>query len=233
MSGKNVIPMIRKRNVFVVGRNYQVETMFSIQKDKANNYYYDILNTPEPKVPDLIVFTGGPDVHPKYYNEKLLAETSFNKDRDNLDEFFWNKFPDTPKVGICRGGQFLNVMSGGAMFQDVNNHGRDHTIRNLLNIEGKFHMNTISVTSTHHQMMIPGPEGTVVAIAVHDKEDRGLATEYLSSVAREKPRFDTEVVWYPKTLSLCYQPHPEYNTLSVTNRLYFFDLINHFFWDKN
>ena len=113
-------------------------------------------------------------------------------------------------------------MSGGAMWQDVNNHGRSHHMTNLLDISDSFKKGQdILVTSTHHQMMIPSDEGEILAFA-------NEATEFISSKKRVRPDYDTEVVWYEKTKSLCFQPHPEYSSeAAMSTRDYFFALLKY------
>lgn len=116
-------------------------------------------------------------------------------------------------------GQLINTLSGGAMWQDVNNHGGSHEIVDLLIFKDK----PFQVTSTHHQMMIPGPKGDVIAIAHR-------ATSFLSAdSSRKKPEFDTEVVYYEHTKSLCFQPHPEngYCIKGSPTNVYFFELLNY------
>lgn len=209
----------RHINVLIVNSNWAVKTMFE-SKDR----YYVLTDTSKTK-PDLIVFTGGADVDPQLYGEKALSRTNINPNRDKEDIQAYKDFFLTPKVGICRGGQFLNIMSGGAMFQHVNNHqSGGHNMLNLLRLKGMPH--TMYVSSTHHQMMIPGDDGEVIGIAMQG--NKGRSDIYLSDKPRNDPKFDTEVVWYPKTNSLCYQPHPEHNL--GENRQYFFSLLQHFFF---
>ena len=112
------------------------------------------------------------------------------------------------------------------MWQNVDNHGSSHLMHNLLNVPG-IEEKSLMVTSTHHQMMVAGPEGEIIGIATSMDKSRGLATKYESYVGRQKPKFDTEVVWYPKTMSLACQFHPEYRQ-HVEMRDYFFKLINYF-----
>lgn len=170
---------------------------------------------------DLICFTGGEDVSPELYQEEPHEKTYNNWKRDIKEMEIFEKYRDLPKVGICRGGQFLNVMSGGSMWQHVNNHGLTggHTMLDLL-----LSKKTVFVTSTHHQMMIPSKEGTVIAIA-------HCATQFESKkTSRKRPKYDTEVVWYKETMSLCYQPHPEYwlsENKNSGNQAYFFNLIDY------
>lgn len=182
---------------------------------------FELVGYNSKKEPDIICFTGGSDVSPHLYGEKTrLMGTYCNPQRDELEEQIFKKYINKPKVGICRGGQFLNVMSGGAMWQDVDGHGRPHEM-----IDIGLTKKVIKVSSTHHQMMIPSPMGMVLGIS-HE------AKLYKSSVERAKPEFDTEVVWYAGTKSLCYQPHPEYLWGENENRACrdnFFDYVKYTF----
>ena len=154
---------------------------------------------PEDGKPDLVVFTGGADINPSLYGELRNTRTSTDLERDYHDMQAYRIYKDIPKVGICRGAQFLNVMSGGSLYQHVTDHLKNHEMVDLLT--GEF----IEVTSTHHQMMIPGNNGVVLGIAYEAKNF--FTTGRV--IKKDEPRYDTEVVFYPKTKSLCYQPHPE------------------------
>jgi GMP synthase-like glutamine amidotransferase len=217
---ESLVPKIRK--ILVVDNQYGVCQLFKEYSDK----YYVMIDDKKLE-PDLLVFTGGADINPKIYGEEPIRGTHFNRARDAIDLEYWNLYPATPKVGICRGGQFLNCMSGGSMWQNVDNHGSSHLLHNLLSVPG-IPEKSLMVTSTHHQMMVAGPEGIVIGIALSMDKKSGIAKKYESYVGRAKPKYDTEVVWYPQTQSLCFQPHPEYKQHTEC-RDYFFKLINHFF----
>jgi hypothetical protein len=176
-------------------------------------------------IADVFCFQGGADINPALYDEKPMPRTVFNKDRDRIDLDAWEQAHDKIKVGICRGGQFLNVMNEGSMWQHVNNHMGSHVITNLLEIPGSVFGagSEIKVTSDHHQMMIPNLHyGEVLGIC-----DR--ATEFVTdNPDREYPKYDTEIVFYGGTQSLCFQAHPEYN-FEAFCRTYFFKLMEFFF----
>lgn len=188
-----------RSKVLVVGNNHVVTKMF---KNHGFKIIYDeslLLGKPSKVHPDLICFTGGEDVSPLYYKEETLPRTHSNGRRDAREGLIFETYLGTPKVGICRGGQFLNVMSGGALWQHVNRHGNDHEMIDLL-----WSKQSIPVTSTHHQMMIQGDGGYLLGVTK-------LATEYKSAnPKREEPEYDPEIIWYPKSKSLCFQPHPEF-----------------------
>lgn len=170
---------------------------------------------------DLIQFTGGEDVSPVLYGEARHEFTGDSLERDLYEAgyFAFAKRLGIPMAGICRGGQFLNVMSGGKMYQHVSNHanGRNHDLRDLLTNR------TISVSSTHHQMMRAGPAGELLATA-----NLGGFKELMinGAVARDLgAAHDTEVVYYGTTKALCFQPHPEFFQPGHECFEYYFELI--------
>lgn len=148
--------------VFVVGGDYLVAKMF-----EKNGHTL----VPGPEDAELLCFTGGADVNPVYYKDVVHRTTRYDDNRDRYEIALYNLYSELPKVGICRGSQFLNVMSGGTLWQDVDRHaiGGTHFIKYLR--DGKYNFDfgpdededhnpraeyaNVSVTSTHHQMMRP------------------------------------------------------------------------------
>ena len=182
------------KKVYVVGGGYAYERMF-----KQAGFAL----AASMQVADLLCFTGGADVSPELYGEENVGSYC-SPERDKYEEqvFDWAYAHDVPMVGICRGGQFLNVMNGGKMWQDVDNHAISGTHKAMCK-----HWGEIMVSSTHHQMMRAGGNGKVLVSAE-------LATYKLSSrgftQVKDGPLGDDcEVVYYKDTKSLCYQPHPE------------------------
>src|SRR5512138_3194140 len=82
---------------------------------------------------DIACFTGGEDVSPNYYGEQKHIRTYSNPLRDSVEKSIFNVFmeKEIPMLGICRGGQFLNCMSGGKMYQHVSNHTCDHDMMDV------------------------------------------------------------------------------------------------------
>src|SRR5690554_5034063 len=73
-------------------------------------------------LPDLILFTGGEDVNPHYYNQHQGKYTNINMERDEKESRAWSLPYHIPRLGICRGMQFINVKVGGSLIQHVENH---------------------------------------------------------------------------------------------------------------
>lgn len=176
-----------------------------------------------PLITDLLCFTGGADVDPSWYNERNTHSAS-SKELDEWERQFWDKCPSTPKVGICRGGQLLNVWNGGLMWQNMVGHSGVHKITD------KETGTTIEVTSLHHQLMRPSNDGTVLAFCKDSSFVEGGGVR----INRDKnPNYeDVEAVFYEKTKSLCFQPHPELRSAPKACSDYFFDLIDKHLFPK-
>lgn len=201
------------KKVLVVGGCYVTARLFISRG-------MEVVNSVEEA--DLVCFTGGEDVNPALYGQKCHAWTHFNDARDEREMIVFDKCVKAgkPVVGICRGGQFLNVLSGGAMYQHVTKHGNPHNITDLRTGE------VVYVSSTHHQMMKPSESGIIIAVATE-----GGSREWYNGEVREFEISDTdiEVVFYPETKALCFQPHPEYVSDAYSPmREYFFSLIDEF-----
>lgn len=111
-----------------------------------------------PKEADFLVFTGGQDISTSLYHQTPHNSTqapSVIRDRREIAMFYNN--PDKLKVGICRGAQLLNVLSGGSLVQHI--HGSAH-LRNHSVFDVRNQRVIKEVASTHHQMMLPSPDIT-------------------------------------------------------------------------
>ena len=176
---------------------------------------------------DLVIFTGGEDVHFSLYGNEKVEEFQSNhynigRDLEEIVEYNIATELGLKKLGICRGAQFLCVQAGGTLVQDMN-HPSNHTI---LDKAGK----NIRVTSSHHQAAIPPSNSSILGFT--DICNHAWIERY-----NEKYSVNVENVWYPSENSLGIQSHPEWQH-SSENR-YFVDLVDDFmsnegfFKDKN
>lgn len=164
----------------------------------------DFLEHPEDYI--LILFTGGEDVSPALYDDispKGYCHTSPARDSREKTIFDCALKHGIKMTGICRGSQFINVMSGGRMLHHINGHGLggEHTMSNHKNDE------IIEVTSTHHQMSVPGPDGLLVAWSTAKRSDVYIGREDKEE-AYDGP--EVESLLYPSTKCFGVQYHPEY-----------------------
>lgn len=179
-----------------------------------------------PEKADVIVFGGGEDVDPSFYGEKPHPTTYSNIERDKEESTLFNRFPHIFKIGICRGAQFLNVMSGGSLWQDVDNHalmGTHEVEYNdpIVGAVGGLLVRRYNVTSTHHQMMKPHPFAQVWGLCSFSRctyKDSGVDRKRMVLMAN--PGADPEIVWIKQSNSLCFQPHPEFMDARPTRELF-------------
>lgn len=119
---------------------------------------------------DGVLFTGGDDMHPSLYGCCLHEHCgTLTPVRDRCETKFAEIYLKTgkPYLGICRGIQFLNVMYGGTLYQDIPaEYNRQSVHRQPKPYDVPFHKvrlteggrlaallgkTEISVNSMHHQ----------------------------------------------------------------------------------
>ncbi|MCC7201923.1 MAG: gamma-glutamyl-gamma-aminobutyrate hydrolase family protein [Nitrospirae bacterium] len=143
-------------------------------------------------IADAFLFSGGDDIHPRYYGEEPLYDMALSPDKRT--QFELELFKEVvhlrkPALGICLGAQLINIALGGSLFQDIPSQ-----IRNPLNHRGQHNItvvegtmlydilsarsgtklnsvpltNDISIFSTHHQSVRSSGKGLVVSAASTD-----------------------------------------------------------------
>lgn len=178
-------------HVHVVGNDRSVIKMFE-QAGVENVGLKDL-----PATYALLCFTGGEDLNPKLYGEENTA-SSFNDIRDEYEVEVYNAFNGIlPMVGICRGGQLINVMNGGKMIQDIK--PMHSGIRRLTGPYGSRR----DVLEDHHQVMVPAPG--------------------CPALWRDEKDNTAEVVHFYKKKQLAFQAHPEWGHKPTEE--FFFHLI--------
>ena len=203
--------------VFIVGGDGLIERMF-LNRD------WTIVQ--HPKNAEYIQFTGGADVSPMLYGEPKHPATHNDPIRDDKEANIYHRYVgDKKMLGICRGGQFLNVMNDGYLHQDVDNHAIHGTHAAVVEATGQ----VVQVTSTHHQMFFPSVDGLVLVTAsLASRKENGHQDDLVDYLGKGE---DTEAVLYNPTSSLCFQPHPEYVDYKHECQQLYFDLIEQYLGD--
>ena len=151
----------------------------------------------------LVLFTGGEDVTPMLYGDmspKGMCHYSMERDKFEIDIYEIAQAHGIKKTGICRGVQFLNVMSGGRMMHDITSHaGPPHLMETAT---GK----SFVVNSYHHQMILPPSDAKVVGWAKNRISRSYIGNGDLKVVYLGK---ENEAVIFPRTNSFGVQYHPE------------------------
>lgn len=195
------------RKVYIVGVDNLVHKMFN-QMDG-----FSLVDNIEDS--DIVVFTGGEDVTPGLYGAQTHPETGFNPMRDLEEMTKYAAAKGKFKVGICRGSQFLCVMNGGSLYQDVDNHALYSTHDCFYTDEDGL-AKSYKVTSTHHQMQNPFTSSSTYEVwgEAYEATYRDLDKQVCARLeAGDHP--DVEIVYWPESRSLGFQPHPEYGSEST------------------
>lgn len=190
--------MVYNRKVYVVGGC----------KELANWVEWEeIVSSME--LADMVMFAGGPDVNPAIYGDKLHPMTRCSVALDRYECAAFNRALTLKKkmVGICRGAQFLCVMSGGRLVQHQANIDSVHQVTSDDNKE-------YWVTSDHHQAQYPWglaqKDFRVLAWTQglspfhHDGDEREMVYEEVKGAK------EVEICHYLNTKCLGIQCHPEW-----------------------
>lgn len=161
---------------------------------------------------DILCLTGGADIDPMLYGEKALPGTYYNESRDKIEVEAYSEAVSKGKFifGICRGAQLICSLNGGKLWQHIEGHGSRHTVKELKT--GR----EIRVSSIHHQMMRPPPEGVEI-IAVCNEAHLKVSEHKIWEAKSGVPDDDVEVCYFPKSRSLCIQGHPEVGEQEFTD----------------
>lgn len=172
---------------------------------------------------DLVVFTGGEDVNPALYGKNRHESTMFHSARDEEDMLIYEKCLKLgiPMFGVCRGAQFLHVMNGGALYQDVDHHNGKHQM-----YDRRARQVIQNVSSVHHQMCRPNPEGGMEILGTSYARSK---TRWIDDKVCETGNTDDiEAFWYPDTICFGVQGHPEYRGYSEFTK-WTLNMIEHLF----
>lgn len=146
-------------------------------------------------IPDLIkrldgfVFTGGDDIHPRFYKEKPLSDSRMKISPDGRTTFEIELFKAAARAGkpvlaICYGTQLVNIALGGKLYQDIALQVSD-PIKHVASSAGEkvFHFvdifegtmlsrimgaSRIRVRSAHHQSVKNPGRGLHLSAVAHD-----------------------------------------------------------------
>jgi len=199
---------------------------FSLRFDVEQIEFESLLKKRPSKGVDFLYFSGGADVNPALYGQKKGKFTFIDEKRDEICQNIVNGYPGTPKLGICRGAQFLTVMAGGRLIQHIEGHTSSHKID--VHFEGNSKPSTYDITSTHHQMMYPFNIGADRYSLI------GWATMFRSMVYLDgndnqisvpEKFVEPEIIYYRQTRSLAIQGHPEYSNCNNNTKDLCLDLI--------
>lgn len=160
---------------------------------------------------DGLLFPGGEDVDPLLYGEE--AEQKCGAVRPEIDEAWKNAYEYAeahrlPMLGICRGIQFLNVMRGGTLWQDLSDYRPDAlqhlqqykrsylhhavTLEKDTYLRNLFQADSVMTNSMHHQAVKKLGKGLVAA---------GRAKDGVIEAMEDEEGLILAVQWHPEGLT--------------------------------
>ncbi len=172
---------------------------------------------------DGIIFTGGSDLNPKYYDEvPRYGLKDVNPVRDEHEIELCKrvlKETELPVLGICRGLQLLNVTLGGTLYQDLQYEREEGFNHKLLNfpkyypshkayiekgskLHEIFEKEEIGVNSFNHQAIRTVGKGFIATMKAED----GL----IEGIELEGDRFVVAVQWHPEMMIEKYESYVIY-----------------------
>ena len=202
-----------KDKILVVGGGYDYEGLVKALGTVTSDVSDFIKNTNDFK---LVLFTGGEDVCPSFYNHsspKNMCHYNIGRDLFELDIYNAAQEYDISMTGICRGSQFLNVMCGGWLMHHISGHGSSHEMTTLLG-------ETFMVTSTHHQMCMPSAEGHVIGFSTVNRSNTYIGDNDAELDYKGK---EVEAIYYPEKHVFAVQFHPEYMNATSAARKWYVD----------
>jgi len=154
---------------------------------------------------DALLLPGGADIPPSEYGEephptvKVLSDARFGFEKAMGKA--WIERTDKPLLGICLGSQWINVLHGGSLVQDIpsefNANHRDTTHKVTVEpdsrLGGIFGESEFEVNSLHHQAVRKVGKG--LRIVARSPEGIVEATESV-----DPNRFLIGVQWHPEKL---------------------------------
>lgn len=187
--------------VYVEGNDHNLCSMFS---------YFGWGLVKNPYLADLICLEGGVDVEPKLYGEgNTDSHTSFVKDITTLGLIKIAEMCNIPIVGICRGGQMLNVVHGGKMVQHIEGHTfKNHSIR-VVSESGSSYTLEHKFKADHHQGIVPPKSLVHFPMGPIFWAPDGVCEGWINKDAKV----------------FVYQPHPEWEDLGSPEQKIFMDYL--------
>lgn len=165
---------------------------------------------------DGFLFTGGIDIHPKYFGEEIWNNTvEINDKRDKVELKLIKRLieENKPILAICRGIQVLNVALGGTLYQDLPTQlnlihrqkepglewGHGVNIVENTPFYNLFKKKRIKTNTSHHQSIKDLGEG----LSLMATADDGV----VEAVYMPNKKYVIGVQWHPESLSHISKDH--------------------------
>mgnify|MGYP000444170917 FL=1 len=163
---------------------------------------------------DGILVPGGEDLNPWYYGEE--PKPQIQTIRPEIDEAWFAlgraaKEMGMPMLGICKGIQFLNVLCGGDLYQDIYTQ-KETTILHLQSLERSYLHHHVEIKEGTHLAEILGA-GTHAVNSMHHQAVRTPGEDIV--VSATAPDGTIEAIESRNGQIVAVQWHPEADPLSA------------------
>lgn len=158
---------------------------------------------------DGLILGGGKDIFPGRYNHPPKEKYVYDEDRDAL-EVLWAEramAENIPALGICRGAQLMNVVTGGTLHADVKSAYRDADYPDGL-FHKIFYRKTINIDEQTLLSKILGVDEVKVN-SLHKQAIAGLGKN-IKVIASEKNGVVQAISHTKENFFLGVQFHPEF-----------------------
>ena len=164
---------------------------------------------------DGVLFSGGPDVDPKFFGEETMdCCGSIAVERDALEIPLMKVAlaSGKPVMGVCRGFQVLNVVLGGTLYQDINTQLKDqHPLEHRRNTKEEHfqHVHKVNVVSGTPLSEFAEGKAQIGVNSLHHQALKDVA-EPLKKMGVSEDGI-VEAVYLPESkFVMGFQWHPEY-----------------------
>ena len=103
---------------------------------------------------NLLILTGGSDINPARYGEKVAGSVGIDNNRDEIEHSHITsaRMRNVKVLGVCRGFQLLNIEFGGSLVQDMYMNKMEHRAAHSLTwADGVLIPQILMTNSMHHQ----------------------------------------------------------------------------------
>jgi putative glutamine amidotransferase len=160
---------------------------------------------------DGFIFSGGDDIHPRFYKEKQLSSARMTLSPDERTQFEIDLFKSVvrtrkPVLAVCGGQQLANIALGGKLYQDISlqlpnpvKHGPTRPGEKVFHyvdiLEGTLlsrimGASRIRVRSAHHQSVKNPGRGLHLSAVAHDR--------VIEALEPRTKHFLIAVQWHPE-----------------------------------